>query len=222
MTGALIASNILLWILVVGLIGLVFALMRQIGVLHERIAPAGALVGASGPVVGDKAPILELETWSGEPVRVGGRMTGPRSSTSASDASRDIGASTLLLFVSPTCPVCKTLLPLLDSLRRSEGGSLRVVLASDGPRAEHEAFVAKFGLADETYVLSQELGLRYAVEKLPTAYLIDAEGIVKAKGLVNSREHLESLFEASERGVASIQEFMNASVAAERGARHVA
>jgi hypothetical protein len=40
--------------------------------------------------------------------------------------------------------------------------------------------------------------------------LIDAAGVVRSKGLVNSREHLESLFEASERGVASIQQFLTA------------
>jgi methylamine dehydrogenase accessory protein MauD len=44
------------------------------------------------------------------------------------------------------------------------------------------------------------------VAKLPYAVLIDTAGVIRAKGLVNTREHLESLFEASERGVASIQE----------------
>ena len=38
--------------------------------------------------------------------------------------------------------------------------------------------------------------------------LIDEEGIVAAQGLVNTREHLESLFEAQRRGVASIQEYL--------------
>ena len=50
------------------------------------------------------------------------------------------------------------------------------------------------------------------------AVLIDAEGIIRAKGLVNTREHLESLFEAKERGVASLQEHL----ARERTSRHVA
>jgi hypothetical protein len=31
---------------------------------------------------------------------------------------------------------------------------------------------------------------------------------VRARGLVNTREHLESLLEAREQGVASIQEFL--------------
>jgi methylamine dehydrogenase accessory protein MauD len=82
------------------------------------------------------------------------------------------------------------------------------VLASDGPRAEHEAFVARHGLERFAYVLSAPLGLAYRVGKLPYAVLVDETGAVRAKGLVNTREHLESLFEARERRVASIQDFV--------------
>jgi methylamine dehydrogenase accessory protein MauD len=58
------------------------------------------------------------------------------------------------------------------------------------------------------YVLSAPLGMSYGVAKLPYAVLIDKDGIVAAQGLVNTREHLESLFEAQRRGVASIQEYL--------------
>jgi methylamine dehydrogenase accessory protein MauD len=51
--------------------------------------------------------------------------------------------------------------------------------------------------------------MTYQVGKLPFAVLLDHDGIIRAKGLVNSREHLESLFEAKERGVASIQDYMS-------------
>jgi methylamine dehydrogenase accessory protein MauD len=50
--------------------------------------------------------------------------------------------------------------------------------------------------------------LAFAVSKLPTAILIDDEGIVRAKGIVNTREHLESLFLAHELGAGSIQQFI--------------
>ena len=56
------------------------------------------------------------------------------------------------------------------------------------------------------YLLSAPLGLAYQVGKLPFAVLIDAGGIVRGRGLVNTREHIESLFEAQRRGVASLQE----------------
>ena len=43
---------------------------------------------------------------------------------------------------------------------------------------------------------------------LPHGALVDAEGRVAASGLVNSREHLESLIEAKQQGVGSIQEYL--------------
>ncbi len=204
MMDALIVSNVLLWILVVVLAGIVLALIRQIGVLHERVAPAGALMGGEGPGVGEPAPVLEVEDWSGRSVQLGAR---------AAD-----GASTLLFFLSPSCPVCKVLLPVLESVGSAERAWLRVVLASDGPRAEHEDFVRAHQLERRSYVLSTELGLAYRVGRLPYAVLVDGEGVVRAAGLVNSREHLESLFEAKERGAASLQEYLKAREAE----RHVA
>ena len=118
------------------------------------------------------------------------------------------GRSTLLFFLSPTCPVCKTLLPVLRSIARREGDWLGIVLASDGARDEHEAFVRAERLEAFPYVLSPALGITYQVGKLPYAVLLDASGVVRSRGLVNTREHLESLFEAQERGVASIQDFL--------------
>jgi hypothetical protein len=48
----------------------------------------------------------------------------------------------------------------------------------------------------------------FQVGRLPYAVLIDAGGVIRAKGLVNTREHIESLFEAMERGVESVQEYL--------------
>ena len=194
MTEALIISNLALWVMVVVLAAVVLALMRQIGVLHERVAPAGALMPGAGLTVGGPAPVLEIPDWSGTPRIVGG--PDPE------------GKSTLLLFVSPTCPVCKTVLEIAFSVQRRERAWLRLVLASDGPRADHERFVRAHGLDAYPYLLSTQLGLTYQVGKLPYAALVDAGGTLRARGLVNTREHLESLFEASERGVASVQEYV--------------
>ncbi len=202
MLEALLISNIVLWLVVVTLAAVVAALVRQIGVLHERVAPAGALVGREGPRIGEAAPRFDLTDWSGTPRTIGG--------------ADPEGKSTLLVFMSPTCPVCKTLLPVLDSVVRTERRGLRLVLASDGPREEHDAFVREHRLAERPYVLSTELGLAYQVAKLPHAVLIDADGILRAKGLVSTREHVESLFEAMERGVGSVQDYLRRAAAARR------
>lgn len=193
MSQALLVSHLVLWVLVLVLAGVVVALVRQIGILHERVAPAGALAVQRGPAPGDPAPRLDVRDWSGQLLRLG--------------APAEDGRSTLLLFVSPSCPVCRTLLPALESARSAERHWLRVVLASDGPRDEHAAFVAEHALDRAGYVLSAELGLAWRVAQLPFAALVDEAGIVRAAGLVNTREHLESLFEARERGVGSLQEY---------------
>jgi methylamine dehydrogenase accessory protein MauD len=193
MSDALAVSNAVLWVVVVALALVVLALARQVGVLHQRLGPGGALALAGGPQPGEAAPALEVEDWSGRRVAIGG-----------ADAS---GRSLLLVFVAPSCPVCRALLPALRSLARRER-SLRVVLASDGPRAEHEAFVREHALQDFGYVLSQPLGLAYRVPRLPWAALVDAGGVLRSQGLVNSREHLESLLEAQALGVASLQEHL--------------
>ncbi len=207
MIEALVASNIILWIVVVAMGFVIAALVRQVGVLHERIAPAGALAVQEGAVVGEDAPRVAVSTLSGEKLAIG-------------EPSED-GRATLLFFLSPTCPVCKTLLPALQSLRRHEVDRLNVVLASDGEPDEHVSFVSKQKLFAIPYVLSPALGVAYGVSKLPFAALIDGDGVLRARGLVNTREHLESLLEAMELGVGSIQEFLEREslrvVSGERG-----
>ena len=194
MIDAILISNVLLWVLVVGLALTVLALTRQIGLLHERISPLGALSPQSKIEVGDPAPELALLDLHNRPLAIGGV---------SEDETR-----TLLFFLSPTCPVCETLLPTVERVARTEVPRVRVVLASDGPSEEHRAFVAKKHISHLPYVLSAPLGMRYGVAKLPYAVLIDEDGIVAAQGLVNTREHLESLFEAQRHGVASIQEYL--------------
>lgn len=194
MTEALVVSNIVLWIVVLALLLAVLALARQVGILYERIAPMGALMLDHGPKVGDMSPVFSLETLSGSSQVLG--LAGGKKSQ-------------LLFFLSPTCPVCKKLLPILKSIKDVEGTWLDVVLASDGDRPEHAAFYGKAGLKDFPYVLSAELGMAFKVGKLPYAVLIGDDGRIRGKGLVNSREQLESLFAAKELGVASVQEYID-------------
>jgi methylamine dehydrogenase accessory protein MauD len=191
---ALVVSNVLLWVVVLGLSAVVVALTRQIGILYERVAPAGALAIGLGPKVGEAAPLVDAPLLSGGRMHLGG-------------PSAD-GRRTLLFFLSPTCPVCKTLLPVVRRIAREERKRVRLVLASDGPEAEHRRFVDANDLSDLPYALSTELGVAWKVPRLPYAALLDAAGVVRSKGLVNSREHLESLLEADERGVASIQDYL--------------
>jgi methylamine dehydrogenase accessory protein MauD len=189
---ALTVSVVLLWAAVIALGVLVWALSRQVGVLFERVAPMGALVTDAGPAVGEASPSFTLAGIQSESVTIGGASARP----------------TLLFFLSPSCPVCKKLLPVLKALQRDEQRALSIVLASDGEQAEHLQFVRAQGLEKMPYVLSTDLGMGYRVSRLPYAVLLDAQGVVAAKGLVNSREQLDSLLNAHDMRVPTIQQYI--------------
>jgi len=187
---ALILHTILIVVLAIMVLGLT----RQIGILHERLAPMGAMVNDHGPDVGEMAPVLGVKSLLDAPVQIGGPGRG--------------GRSTLLLFVSPTCPVCKKLLPIAKSF--AAGENLNVILVGDGDVDEQRHMIQSEGLQSVAYVVGPEVGMAFHVGKLPYAILIDRSGVIRAKGLVNSREHLESLVVADETGYASIQAYLKA------------
>jgi len=99
----------------------------------------------------------------------------------------------------------------VKSSASDERSWMDVILASDGDRSEQLEFVRAQGLNGVPYIVSSALGLAYQVSRLPFAALLDEQGILRARGLVNSREHLESLFEAKRLGVASLQEYFSST-----------
>ena len=190
----LLVSNIVLWIGFLAMVVINLALARQIGVLYERVAPAGALMMNQTLSVGKDAPQLALTTLAGDTLEVG-KMAD--------------GKSQLLFFLSPDCPVCNELTPALKSAARAESDWLSVTLASDGEDQDHAGYAQRKGLGEFPYVVSELLGKTYGVSKLPYAVLIDEQGVIASMGIINSREHLDSLFEAKEHKVASIQDYLS-------------
>ncbi|WP_045837962.1 methylamine dehydrogenase accessory protein MauD [Hyphomicrobium sp. 99] len=192
MSNVLLASSLLQWALI-GAFGIVLlGLVRQVGLLHERSAPLGAMVADHGPGVGDKAPNFSIIDVKGNRLQIGG--------------ANKADAETLLMFTSPTCPVCDKLLPIIKSLARAE--KIDVMLVSDGAEEDHKAFLSKHKLDGLPYVISSEIGMRFQIGKVPYGVLISEDGVIKAKGLCNTREHIESLLEASRTGHASLQQYM--------------
>lgn len=108
MLTVLIVSQILSWVVILGLGIALLALARQVGVLHVRVAPAGALLTGKGPVVGEPAPVLDAMTLEGAALAIGKPFSA--------------GRNLLLLFVSPHCPLCKDLIPIAKNFARTEAG----------------------------------------------------------------------------------------------------
>ncbi len=191
-TQFLIASNVLLWLALIGVTVVMLGVLRQVGLLHERSSPMGAMITDHGPEIGDLAPSFDIPDHFGANLRIGGPNPQKR--------------ATLLMFTAPSCPVCDKLFPLIKSISKAE--KVSVVMISDGQPDEHERFLAKHELGDIRYVVSAEVGMKFQVGKIPYGVFLDSDGVIRSKGLTNTREHLESLLEADKSGFASIQQFM--------------
>ena len=191
----LIISQILSWIVILGMGLALLALARQVGVLHTRLALAGALMTGKGPMVGELAPVLEVETLDGVPLSIGKALAK--------------GRMQLLLFVSPHCPLCKDLIPIARNFAKTE--KLDVVFVGDDDVNEQRSMIARLDMAGLAFVNSSIVGRSFHVDRLPHAVLIGDAGAVLSKGLVNSREHLESLISAHEMGVVSVQDYLASS-----------
>ena len=126
MTGtAWIVSYLLLWAAVLLLGFTVVALLRQVGVLHTRVAPMGVHFAGEGPELDQPAP-------------------------DAADVSYDGAAHTVLAFTSPTCEICATLKPALARLARGYRElDLRIVDHGEAP----EVF-ARFRVRSTPYVVA--------------------------------------------------------------------
>ncbi len=189
---SVMGSEVLLWAVVIVQGIVILALARQVGVLHERVAPAGALIHGAGPGVGEKSPRMEVHAMAGNAVTIGQELAP--------------GRALLMLFVSATCPICKKLIPIAKDFARSE--RLDVLFMGDADPVEQRKLIAQFELDERHFINGPDVGMSYRIDKLPYAVLLDESGTIAAKGLVNSREHFESLIVAKESGYSTIQAYL--------------
>jgi methylamine dehydrogenase accessory protein MauD len=171
-------SYVVLWVLVVVLALLTLALARQVGTLHLRLGPRGALeVDDEGPPLGEAPEPVPVTTLEGVPMSVGGP-----------------GAPHLLLFVSPGCPVCRDVAPSVGTAAAANG--LAAVVVADAGEDEARHLLGELR-AHSPLAVSPELARAYAVPGTPYAVVLDRMGVVRAKGTVNNLEQLEGLIDTA-------------------------
>jgi uncharacterized membrane protein YphA (DoxX/SURF4 family)/peroxiredoxin len=87
----------------------------------------------------------------------------------------------LLVFASPACGPCAALLPKLAQWTASLSASLTIVVVESGiPNSTQ--FVDEFGTYPGLALLIEpglELAMQYGVGRTPTAFLLDADGVIK-------------------------------------------
>jgi methylamine dehydrogenase accessory protein MauD len=173
-------SYIALWFLVVALSLLVVALARQVGTLHLRLGPRGALeVDDEGPPLGQAPPPVDAFDLSGRPVKVGGP-----------------GGGQLVLFVSPGCPVCREVLPSVAPVAAAGSLQALVVTDTDGEEVEESYRHARVAVP---VIAEPGIARSYGVPGTPYAVVLDPTGVVRAKGTVNNLEQLEGLVDTAGR-----------------------
>lgn len=186
-------SYLALWAIVAFLLLAVFVLARQVGLLHRRIGLSPARMENAGPKIGELVPELKAFDLDGREVSLG------------SDRSK----RTLLVFISATCSSCDALAPALRSVWKSEGDALKVILVSlGGDEATNRNFITRNKLGGIPYIVSTDVGFQYSVLSPPYGLLIDEHRVLRAKGVVNHLEHLESLFNAANLGHPSLESYV--------------
>ncbi len=181
-------SYAILWILVLVLCAVVVALARQIGMLHLRLGPRGALeLDEEGPPLGESPPPIEALAVSGETLTIGGP-----------------GEPQVLMFVSPGCHLCEQVLPALGAIRRS--GFFEPRLITDADVFETMGGFDVKGIAAPV-VPSRQIVQQFSVPGTPYVVVLDEVGVVRAKGSVNNLEQVEGLLDTARARAADANEW---------------
>lgn len=170
-----------IWLLVLLEAVSILALARQVGLMHKTFESAFSKVNKAGLEVGALAPAFGEQDLNGKLVSLGVDRKKP----------------SLLVFISPDCSACANVPPAIRTVYGHEKNDLDIIIVSlSGDQAKNRTFVEKQNLNGIPYVASPGLAEKYHVSATPYAILVDAQGIVQTKGVVNNLEHIESLLNA--------------------------
>lgn len=174
--GIWLYSYIALWILVLALaLGLV-AVGRVIGDRLRKLSiPQQKL---SGPTIGQRL-------WDGNEPSLQALLPSPLKVQQL-----------LLIFVSQTCPHCRSLIPNLQELLT--GSQLPVVVLSRDAIEADDPYAPDLQRLGIPYTSEPELITRWDVTAVPTVALVNEDGVVTAKLHGNDQEGIRRLLTESQ------------------------
>ncbi len=180
------ASYFVLWFLVLLLSTVVYVLARHVGMLHIRVGNTGARMTNVGPDIGSIMPALSTRTLNDRQLTIGG-------------SSRSY---TLLVFIAPGCFNCSQLAPAFKAIARFEK-DVTFCLIGRGEEEKNREYLQEHHISDVLAVCSNEIHALYAITGTPYAVLLDRNGAVMTKGIVNTAVHLESILNVITTGYSS-------------------
>ena len=194
MTTSLLISSTVLWLVVLLLAFFLLGALRNLALLGWRLEQLEATtprrLGRDGLRGGKKAPDFTLPSAAGPDVSL----------------HEYAGRRVLLVFTQSGCSPCHAIMPELNRL----GGDVPVLVVNNGDaettrRWAAEAKVCFPILVQEGFSVSR----RYEVFATPFAFLIDEQGVIRSKGIVNNGQHLGFVLsgagEAEHNGQAEVE-----------------
>jgi methylamine dehydrogenase accessory protein MauD len=177
MDTVLLVSNVLLWLVVLFLAFLLLGALRALGLLRWQLeqlrATTPSRINRNGLKPGTKAPDLALPSAAGPEVSLGDFA----------------GRKVLLVFTQAGCGPCQQVMPELNRLQGA--GGLQVLVVNNGDVEATRKWLEE--VKPRSPVLVQErfgASKRYEVFATPFAFLIDEQGVIRSKGIVNNGQHI--------------------------------
>jgi methylamine dehydrogenase accessory protein MauD len=182
-----LVATLLLWGIVAVHGFLLWGALRALALLRWRLeqleATTPSRTSRSGLRLGKQAPDFTLPSITGPDV-----------------ALHDFaGRKVLLVFMQVGCSPCRQIVPELNRLQRQ--GEAQVLVVNSGDAEAIRAWAAK--VQAQFPVLRQEqlsLSKRYQVLATPFAFLIDAAGVIRSKGIINSAQHISYVLAGAYEG----------------------
>jgi methylamine dehydrogenase accessory protein MauD len=180
-SGAWLASYVVLWLVVLALGFLLAGALRQLGLLQLRLGDdPGALITDTGLERGTKAPdFTAVDAESGDLVTL----------------SELAGVPRMIVFASPGCLSCRELIPGLNEVRKTRR-DFDFLVVCRGDVESCQSFGRMNRLEAPMVVdTNGQIEKDYLVTLTPFAYLLDHEQNVVIRGIANDWRQLESLLE---------------------------
>lgn len=179
MSGPMLVSYVVLWVLVGLLCVAVWAMYHHFGQVYLNSREGRS---RQGPEEGKQLPASVEADVAGMPI-----------------ALPAAGAPTLLLFAGTQCSLCHEVGLELPAFVRDH--ALKPVIVCTGKREKVQGWADE--LAGSAVVIPDPGGRisnRYSVGVIPFGVVADVDGVVVLRGLVNGREGLEWMAEAASKG----------------------
>jgi peroxiredoxin len=167
---SLAAAVVALGVLCLVNLGLLFAVVRKVRVLAERVDKMPPVGPAALLPVGGKAPEFTAVTTAGE-------------SRSLADLA---GSRSVVGFFSPGCPPCRAQLPeFIEFARGLPGGTGQALAVVVGEEEVAAGFAADLDAAMPVVIAPRQspVTTAFSVRGTPAFYVIGSDGRIEARGM---------------------------------------